>query len=75
MTAITATPTIARPVGSAFWFTAVALVVAALALTVWVATRAGTSHTGTVTPGHKANVSTSQNGNQLCAPAPGTRYC
>jgi len=48
---------------------------AALALTVWVLTRAGTSHTSVITPGHKANVSTSQNGNQLCAPAPGTRYC
>jgi hypothetical protein len=75
MTTITATHTATRPAGSAFWFTAVALVVAALALTVWVVTRGGTSHTSGLTPGQRANVQNSQNGNQLCAPAPGTRYC
>ena len=75
MTAITATSTIARPAGSALWFTAVAIVVAALALTVWVVARTGTSHSGAVNPGDHANVQTSQYGNQLCAPAPGTRYC
>jgi hypothetical protein len=76
MTAITANQATIRSAGSAFWFTAVALVAAALALTVWVVVaKTGTSHSSAVTPGQRANVSTSQDGNQLCAPAPGTRFC
>lgn len=75
MTTITATASSARPMTSEFWFTLLGIVALALALTVWIATRVDTTNSGGVAPGHQANVHTSQYGNQLCAPAPGTRYC
>jgi hypothetical protein len=70
MTAIsTAAPAQIR---STYWFTAVALVFAAIALTAFVVGRVTGSDSATSGP--KSTVQTSQN-NQLCAPAPGTRYC
>jgi hypothetical protein len=67
MTAIsTAAPTRNR---STYWLTAVALVFATIALTVYVVGRVNSSDTNTVTPGSKAPVQTSQH-NQLCAPRP-----
>jgi hypothetical protein len=71
MTAVTL-PSI-RPTRSAFWLTAAALVAAALALTVWLVARSSSSSDTTVSPGSAGSVQYSQN--QVCAPAPGTRYC
>ncbi len=58
---------------STFWFTAVALAVAAVALTVWLVVRVTSSDKATPAPANKAPVQHSQN--QLCAPLPGTRFC
>ena len=59
----------------AVWVAMFALVVAA-ALAVWIVVASSTHHTRTTAP---AQVTTGQfNGqpaNQLCAPAPGTRFC
>jgi hypothetical protein len=70
MTAITtAAPAQIR---STYWLTAVALAFAAIALSAFVVGRVTGSDTSGA--GQKSTVQTSQN-NQLCAPAPGTRYC
>lgn len=71
MTAITL-PSV-RPTRSALWAGAAALVAATLALTVWLVASASSSNDSTVSPGRAASVTHSQN--QLCAPAPATRYC
>ena len=71
MTAISLTAT--STTRAASWLTAVALVVAALVVTVWVVARMSTSTGNSVAPAHQTAVQPSQN--QLCVPAPGTRFC
>jgi hypothetical protein len=71
MTAIsTAAPAQGR---STYWLAALALVFATIALTAYVVGRVTGSDTNAGTP-HTSTVQTGQY-NQLCAPAPGTRFC
>jgi hypothetical protein len=58
---------------TALWLSVIALTAAGLALTVWLVVRVTSTTSSTPAPAHKAPAQHSQN--QLCAPAPGTRFC
>lgn len=73
MTAITVTPAVKQPV-AARWIALAAVAFLTIALAAWLVSRVAASNTDSVTPGYQAPVKTVQQ-NQLCAPAPGTRYC
>jgi hypothetical protein len=70
MTAIAATTTVTRT-APAFWLSLAALTFVTLALAVWLVARATAQGDSAVAPAH----TTTGQYNQLCAPAPGTRYC
>ena len=69
MTAMTATA--AGTTRTSYWLTAAALVFATIALAAWLVGRIAASDTPAGSGGHP---STGQY-NQLCVPAPGTRFC